>query len=105
MKNKIIGAILFLAAIVLFGYNFFVFPEKIELYLLDHHLVDTVNLALDTIMITCIVMGVVVFTKDERQQITRTRRGLCPKCGYDLRATPDRCPECGTATPTRPSSS
>ena len=32
-----------------------------------------------------------------RRRQTRISTGLCPNCGYDMRSSPDQCPECGTS--------
>lgn len=35
----------------------------------------------------------------KRRQGKRLNNGLCLNCGYDLRASPARCPECGKSVP------
>jgi hypothetical protein len=38
-----------------------------------------------------------------RRRRQRLRHGLCEACGYDLRGSAGRCPECGAAAPDKPS--
>ena len=47
--------------------------------------------------------GMPALTATRRSWVRRRRRrdGLCLRCGYDLRATPERCPECGKVPATR----
>src|SRR4051812_40563684 len=39
---------------------------------------------------------IAAFTIHRRQE-RRAKQNCCLNCGYDMRATPGRCPECGTA--------
>lgn len=39
-----------------------------------------------------------VCRRRDRRARWRAARGLCLRCGYDLRSSPGRCPECGAAS-------
>ncbi len=50
------------------------------------------------VLILLLLVLPAVAIREWRGRLSRRRAGLCPACGYDLRATPGRCPECGAVS-------
>ena len=62
-------------------------------------IIRTVELVRDLVLIGSglMLVGYVVFAwRRARERRRRWRQDLCPACGYDVRANPEKCPECGT---------
>ncbi len=72
-----------------FFYGSIVRPDLVSRSLLVPHWFLTIAAAISPSVWWC----------KARRTKRRNTAGLCKKCGYDLRASKDRCPECGTAIP------
>ena len=75
-------------------------PLWLPLSLLTYRPVPGYNSALTTMLAVYVPVAALTAMwrgRCERRRLRASRRaaGKCVRCGYDLRATPARCPECG----------
>jgi hypothetical protein len=52
-------------------------------------------LPIDALIFPALGVALIIYDQKRRRREAREDAGQCPVCGYDLRASPDRCPECG----------
>lgn len=87
MKGRTANAIGLVVSLLALTYLNFRYGQQIEDALRGHPIVFAG-------LVIAALASWPYFILVERKQ-RRRKAGLCLKCGYDLRATPDRCPECG----------
>lgn len=59
-----------------------------------------IGLAIIVVILSIYIIPMFYGFRQATMHANRQTEGLCPNCGYDLRASKDRCPECGTPIPT-----
>ena len=67
----------------------------------SRHVLEVIDVPVYVVVLGCVVlpaMSLQALWKRWRDARAASRVGFCPRCGYDLRATPGRCPVCGQGT-------
>ena len=73
------------------------FPDGSFRYLGRSHWISAPDWAFATAFLMFPLWALIQLFRNHRRR--RLRIGHCPVCGYDLRASLNECPECGTAVP------